>query len=645
MNRSELRVVVADDDDAVREALADLIRSQRDLELVGTADNHEDLVNLVRHVRPDVVVMDVRMPRGVAWTSIGQIKASVPHVSVVAVSAFDEPDDIFMTSAAGASAYLLKGSADLELLEAVHRATRGQFSIPLALHVHVLRNVLRDIEQLRRMEAALQRSEGAFKDLLDSAPTGVVLVGPGDRIRLANAEADRMFGRFLNKLIGQSASQLLPAWARPAFLAMLDQAHQEHVKLPSGVSNQLAGLRQDGTEFPAVIEMRSLRLGEEYVVGVFVRDLTGARTVETRYQRLIESSPDALVILDADRRIELVNARAEQLFGYERGDLLATPVELVLPGGMIESYLHGSAQESAGSALPAVGQSISVVGRRRDGSEFPAELSVNALDDEQGSFVVAVHDVTEQRRHEEVLEESFEFLRDIDRGHHLLLTHLVRAQEDERKRISVGIHDDSLQAITAASLRVQQLRRRLDDPRDLEVLAKLEETIQLSISRLRHLIFDLRPPASEKGGLAAALRTYLEQLRRDAPIDFQVESTMNAELPADTQVIAYRIAQEALTNVSKHAQATSVRVTISGLDEGCLVLIEDDGKGYDPIVAERKPRHLGLSLMQERAQIAGGWCRIESTPGRGTTVQFWIPEDVDAAEIDDFPTPVGRDTP
>src|SRR5512144_2330608 len=112
MNRSELRVVVADDDEAVREAVADLIRSQWDLELVGTADNHEDLVKLVADTHPDVALMDVRMPRGSAWTTVGQIRALRPGVAVLAISAFDEPDDILAILASGAAGYLVKGSPD-----------------------------------------------------------------------------------------------------------------------------------------------------------------------------------------------------------------------------------------------------------------------------------------------------------------------------------------------------------------------------------------------------------------------------------------------------------------------------------------------------------------------------------------------------
>ena len=89
--------------------------------------------------------------------------------------------------------------------------------------------------------------------------------------------------------------------------------------------------------------------------------------------------------------------------------------------------------------------------------------------------------------------------------------------------------------------------------------------------------------------------------------------------------LIYRTAQEALMNVRKHARAKTVHVQLLGLDEGCLVRIVDDGQGYNPLEVESRPGHLGLSLIQERAQIAGGWCRIESAPGAGTTVEFWVP--------------------
>ena len=641
MSRPGIRVVVADDDEAVREALSDLIRSQPDLRLAGTAGDHADLVTLVARSRPDVVLMDIRMPGGVAATTIGQIKALAPAVAVLALSAFDERDVILGTLAVGSSGYLLKGSSDEEILEAIHRSHRGQLSISVALAGQCVRSLLHNLEEARRLEAGLRRSENTLHDLLDQAPAGVVLVGPSDRVRLANAQAERMFARPKDGLVAQPASMLFVERCQAAFLTLLSQATDESGDMPSGVTKVLTAQRDDGSEFTAVVEMRSLQHGSDQLVGVFIRDLGESREIEKGYEGLLEASPDALVIVDKAQRIEVVNAQTEHLFGFNRDELLSEPLEVLIPGSSFESYVPATTEDREGSDRPPGERSINVVAHRKDGSEFAAEVNVNPLNTERGTFVVTVRDMSEQLRYELVLEQSFQFLRDIDRDHQLLLTHLVRAQEDERRRISVGIHDDTLQAITAASLRVQQLRRRLNDERDLEVLQKLEDTIQLSISRLRHLLFDLRPPESEDGGLAGALNIYLDKLRNNGAIEFHVESHLTSELPPDSQVVAYRIAQEALTNVWKHADATAVDVRLVEVDDGCLVLIEDNGRGYDPLEAEGKPGHLGLTLMQERAQIAGGWCRIESTPGTGTMVQFWIPRRIESAQLESARPQVG----
>jgi signal transduction histidine kinase len=206
-----------------------------------------------------------------------------------------------------------------------------------------------------------------------------------------------------------------------------------------------------------------------------------------------------------------------------------------------------------------------------------------------------------------------------------LLADRIRAQERERARIAAGVHDDSLQVITAAMLRVQQLRRRLDDPGALEQLARLEESIAQAADRLRRLIFDFRPPALERYGLAAAVRDALSRLRADAGLEVRLDDRLASEPPMPTRLLLYRITQEALVNVGRHAAATLVRVTLDDVDGGYLLRVADDGVGTRPRTPE--PGHLGLVLMRERAEFAGGWFRLDSARGAGTTVSAWIPRD------------------
>jgi signal transduction histidine kinase len=181
--------------------------------------------------------------------------------------------------------------------------------------------------------------------------------------------------------------------------------------------------------------------------------------------------------------------------------------------------------------------------------------------------------------------------------------------------------------ITAAMLRLQQLRRRLSDPGALDVLARLEESIALAADRLRRLIFDFRPPALERAGLAAAVRDVLSRMRDDTGIEVHLDNRLAAEPPLHTRLLLYRIIQEALANVAKHAAAGRVEVRLADHERGYLVRVLDDGVGMPtgdgPLAPQ--PGHLGLTLMRERAEFAGGWFRYERPGAAGTRLAFWIP--------------------
>jgi PAS domain S-box-containing protein len=235
-------------------------------------------------------------------------------------------------------------------------------------------------------------------------------------------------------------------------------------------------------------------------------------------------------------------------------------------------------------------------------------------------------DISERRRAEDDLRRSLVELRQSNEDRSRLLSRLVTAQEQERRRIGVDIHDDTIQAVAAVALRLDLLQR--DHP-DLEgdiMFSRLAASVHDAVARLRGLVFELHPSSLDTDGLEAALRTYVDGSPGDDEPVYEVNSRLVAEPCLATRTILYRIAQEALMNARKHARASRVSVGIEERSDGFLLRVADDGVGFDATSSgDSAPGHLGLTSMRERAETQGGWVRIESTPGSGTAVEAWLP--------------------
>jgi signal transduction histidine kinase len=205
-----------------------------------------------------------------------------------------------------------------------------------------------------------------------------------------------------------------------------------------------------------------------------------------------------------------------------------------------------------------------------------------------------------------------------------LLAEFVAAGELERRRLAEGIHDDSIQAMAALGMRLQMLRRTLRESEQLAVLSEAEQAVQLSIARLRHLVFELHPPGLEQEGLSVALALAVDA-QRSADVDYRFVDKLRAQPTTEASAILFRIAQEALENVRQHAGASSVTVTLLERDSGSAIVITDDGCGFEPGLAAPGTPCAGFAAMRTRAELGCGALRIESAPGGGTTVEAWLP--------------------
>jgi len=231
----------------------------------------------------------------------------------------------------------------------------------------------------------------------------------------------------------------------------------------------------------------------------------------------------------------------------------------------------------------------------------------------------------------EELRRVIRDLEEIDEQRQRLLEHVVRAAEEERTRIAHDIHDDPVQKMVALKMRLELLRRQHPDLSDVD---ESLEVMKLTIKSMRTLLFDLSPPTLEEEGLGSALTYLLEN--SNSSFDWSVDDDeMDEEPSVRTSLILYRIAQEAFANARKHAKASHVRVRLDSRDGGTLLQIVDDGVGFKPqdaVVAA--PGHLGLAAIRERAEMAGGWTKLWSLPGQGTTLDVWLPdEESDASRL------------
>jgi signal transduction histidine kinase len=222
------------------------------------------------------------------------------------------------------------------------------------------------------------------------------------------------------------------------------------------------------------------------------------------------------------------------------------------------------------------------------------------------------------------LRRTLDRLHHIDAARQLLLRNVSTAVDTERKRFAGDLHDDALQKLTAAELQLQRLYEPNGDTRELlnEAQALLAQTEEA----LRRLLFEVRPPTLEvPGGFAETIRERIRILRSRTGAEVETEIDLPDDLTYEYRSILFRQLTEALANVEKHAAATRIRVSLQVEDGGIHGSVEDNGRGF--IVAERDhlPGHLGLLALNERALLAGGWNKIESEPGMGTTVDFWLP--------------------
>jgi PAS domain S-box-containing protein len=342
-----------------------------------------------------------------------------------------------------------------------------------------------------------------------------------------------------------------------------------------------------------------------------VEDEEQAPSREVLLRLLIEAAPIGFLVVRSDGEIRRVNEQVESMFGYSRDELLEQPVEMLLPEYLRDVHREHRGEYGAHPSTRRMGAGLHLLGRRKDGSEFQVDISLSPVETPRGVWTIAlVQDVTERNNLEQ------------ERANLLLALEM----EQERQRIGMDLHDGVMQEIYATSL---TLELALEDipASNAEGRAGVERAIEQlhNVTRsIRSYIFDLRP-RHFTGNLVTAIEDLAREFQQNSQIrTFTDVAEPPAEIPTDKAVALYQIVHESLTNIQKHAQAHTVRISMVHSGRSLRLEIADDGVGFNP-QARRTQEHRGLRNMRARAIAIGGALTLSSAPGKGAAVTVDLP--------------------
>lgn len=345
-------------------------------------------------------------------------------------------------------------------------------------------------------------------------------------------------------------------------------------------------------------------------------------SVEARMGGIVESAMDAIVAVDGTQRIVLFNAAAEHVFGYRRADVIGKQLDMLIPARFHSAHRgHIERFGATGTTSRRMGEQMVLWGLRAGGEEFPIEASIaQHSEGEHRIHTVILRDVTSRVQADEALRRSREELRELAAA-----AHSVR--EQEKSRIARELHDELAQALTALKIDVNWVRERLPDadPQVAGKLASMQGLLDSTVAATRRISSDLRPLMLDDLGLVPAAEWLVQNFTQRTGISCELAiGSADLDLQDPFATAIYRILQESLTNVARHASASQVEITIEKDTQSIVLTVSDNGRGFVP-GNPRKPGSFGLLGLRERAHLLGGSVSIDSAPDKGTRVEVHIP--------------------
>jgi PAS domain S-box-containing protein len=451
----------------------------------------------------------------------------------------------------------------------------------------------------------MNRLEPTFQTFFESAPDAIAVVDREGTIVAVNSLAEEMFEYSREELLGQPIELLVPERFRHSHQTDRREFSRAPRTRPMGLDRELWGRRKSGQEFLVQISLSPIEAEGTTFVTSIIRDVTTQRAAEARFRALLESAPDGIVVVDAAGTIIIVNSQTEQLFGYTRQELVGKPIEMLVPSRFHHAHESDRRTYVSDPKLRPMGAGRALTGRKKNGSEFPVEISLSPLITDQGKLVMSiVRDITERRRAEEIIQASL-------REKEALLKEIHHRVKNNLQVTS------SLLRLQAAAIGDADTRGMFEETENrIRSMALVHEKLYRSTNLARIDFSDY----------IRSLADLLFQSSAIKPDDVTFELTGSATfLSIEAAVPCGLILNELLSNALKHAFPENRRgilqVQLLERADGWIVMtVRDDGIGLPANLDINGT--LGLQLVQGLVQQIDGTLAVTANGGAQFTITF-----------------------